>query len=69
MHQTDNRTTAYYRDPGSLRHLYLIVSVVVRIVRLGFCRGSDSPAKEEAALCSEAFNKDALILGGGLLSI
>jgi hypothetical protein len=43
--------------------------VVVRIVRLGFCCGSDSSAKEEAALCSEAFDENALILSGGLLSV
>ena len=58
---THDRKNAYIRDTGDSCHLYFVVSVVVRIVRLGFCCSLDSSAKEEDALRTKAPNEDALI--------
>jgi hypothetical protein len=36
---------------------------VVRVVRKRFCRGPEASDPEERALCSEALDEDAVILG------
>jgi hypothetical protein len=45
-----------------LGYLYFIIFTVVRVVRKGFCRGSETSGPEQDALCSEAFDKDAVSL-------
>ena len=65
------KKTTYFRNTWDSCHLYLIVSGVVRVVRTGFCCSTEVCEPEEAALCSEALNEDALIRSRGwiLLSI
>ena len=63
---THNRKTAYFWNTGDPRHLYLVVSPVVRVVRKGFCCSSDSSAPEKDALRSEALDENALIQHGFL---
>jgi hypothetical protein len=45
--------------------MYVTVTAVVRVVRKGFCRSSESCDPEEDALCSETLDKDALIRSCG----
>ena len=57
--------TTYFRNTRDSCHLYLIVPGVVRVVRTGFCCSTEVFDPEEAALCSEAPNEDALIQSRG----
>jgi hypothetical protein len=55
------KKTTYFLSTWRSFHLYLIVSGVVRVVRMGFCCSTEVVDSVEAALCSEALNEDALI--------
>ena len=56
------KKTTYFRCTWNSCHLYVIVSVIVRVVWTGFCSGTEVFDPEESALCSEALDKDTLIL-------
>jgi hypothetical protein len=43
--------------------LYLTLSTVVKVVKKGFCCSPEVFGPKETALCSEAPDEDALILG------
>ena len=53
--------TTNFRNICNLNHLYLVVLTVVRVVRKRFCRSPEVFGPEQDALCSEAFDEDALI--------
>ena len=55
------KTTYFFINTWNLCRLYLTVSAVIRVVRLGFCCSSDWFGPEEYALCAKAPDENALI--------
>ena len=55
------KKATYFRGVWNSGHLDVILTIVVGIVRKGFCRSADGHGPEQAAFCSEAPDEGALI--------
>jgi len=56
-----HRKITYFRGIWNSRYMDIILTTVVGVIRKGFCCSPYGHSPEQAALCSEAPDKDTLI--------